>query len=273
MLVTGYYQPLFAGSLSRNKEFNIPVYGMPTDLVRLKDGRIGRWRDGRLRPYSTRAEIVANGLPTAPVIAWMGDQVERFVAQVQGSAVLRMPDGSELGIGFAGKNGHVYRSIGAYLVKKGYMSRASVTMPAIIAFLARNPSLVREVLDYNPSFVFFRPSGTVPRGSLGTGLVPGRSVALDSGCFPAAAPLFLAGRLPYVDGSGRMVGSKPLRRIVFHHDSGSAIKGLFRLDLFLGRGDSAAARAGVMRQSGELYVLLPRKGDSGQEIVAAAATD
>ncbi len=269
LLVTGYYQPSYSAARERSACYRYPIYGLPRDLVVSADGSVGRRLGGEIVPYPTRAEIEAHGLPTAPVLAWMRDPLEAFIVHVQGSAVLRMRDGGEMDIGFAGRNGRPYRSIGAWLVKKGFMPLAAVSMPAIISFFRRHPAMIRKVLDYNESYIFFRRSGRGPRGSLGEPLVPGRSVALDRRCFPEAAPLFLSSRRPLVDDNGAMIGSIPMRRIVFHHDSGSAIRGPSRLDLFMGRGGEAAAMAGVMRQPGEIFVLLPRNIRIGEEIVAA----
>jgi len=270
LLVTGYFQPVFAASREKRPPYSYPVYGMPEDLVALVAGRIGRWQGGRFESYPSRAAIEADGLATAPVLAWMRDPVEAFILHVQGSGVLELAEGGELHIGFAGRNGRRYRSIGAYLVQKGVMRLDEVTMPAIIAWLRRHPAEIREVLNHNESYIFFRIGGDGPRGSIGEVLVPGRSVALDSRCFPDGAPLFLAARKPLVGSSGQVLGFAPMRRLVLHQDSGSAIRGPSRLDLFMGRGEAAAAAAGVLRHPGDIFVLLPRERE---EKVAARTLD
>jgi len=265
MLLTGYFSPLFAGSLERTEAFRYPLYRTPPDLVsgRGKGGsRQGRIENGMLVPYWTRAEIEKGGLLAGQELVYLADPVEVFILHVQGSGQVRLPDGSLRWVQFAAKNGHDYRSIGRFLVDKGVLRLKEVTLPRIVRYLREHPAEQEEILHHNDSFVFFRWGGETvcgPLGCLGESLTPGRSVALDQECFPPGALGFLVTRKPRVDGTGKIVGWGPLSRFVLNQDSGSAIKGPARLDLFWGSGDYAEVAAGHMKHPGELYFLIKKK--------------
>jgi len=271
VLVTGYYQPEFPASAVKTGEYRYPLYGVPRDLVTLPDGRAGRMVNGALFPYPPRAEIDARGLATAPVLAWMRDPVEAFIVHVQGSAVLDLAGGGTMRVAYAARNGRPYRSIGAWLVETGRMRREEVTMPAIVSYLKEHPDEVGEVLSRNESYIFFRKARGPAAGSLGEPLVPGRSAALDQGCYPPGAPLFLVSRRPLVDADGSLNGFTPMRRLVFNHDSGSAIRGACRLDLYMGEGKRAGTAAGVMRHPGRIFVLVPRAVVPGKNLRLSGA--
>ncbi len=268
MLITGYYEPLIAGSRRRTREYDIPVYGPPGDLIRVDLGLFserwagqrtaGRLRGNRLLPYPDRREIRASGLDRAKVIAWARDRVDLFFVEVQGSGALQLPDGGELRIGYAGANGRDYKSIGKLLIEEGKIERAKVSMQSIRAYLAANPQDIDRVLDYNPSVVFFRRLDGPPVGSLGVPVTPRRSIATDHKLFPPGALGFLVTDLPAMGEDGRTVAEAPLARFVLNQDRGGAIRGAGRADFFWGRGPEATERAGVMKQPGRLFFLIPR---------------
>jgi len=175
----------------------------------------------------------------------------------RGSGALRLPDGREIRIGYAGSNGRVYRSIGKKLLDDGKLERERVSMQSIREYLRQHPEEIDDVLDTNESVVFFRRLEGPPVGSLGLALSPGRSIATDQRLFPRGALGFLASEVPGPGPDGTTVAERPLRRFVVNQDTGGAIRGTDRVDFFWGRGDEAALRAGLMKQPGKLYFLVP----------------
>ena len=267
MFFTGYFEPLFKASLTKTATYRYPLYRKPSDLVATsgakdQENKTGRLENGDLVPYFTRAEIEKGGLLAGQELVWLADPVEAFIMQVQGSGQIQLADGSLHRVQFAAKNGQEYRSIGRLLVEKGVMRREEATMPGIVRYLKEHPEEQEAVLHHNDSFVFFRwgDGGAVgPLGSLGEPLTPGRSVALDQDCFPPGSLAFLASRKPIVNAAGEIIGWEPLSRFVVNQDSGSAITGPGRLDLFWGGGSYAEAAAGNMRHPGTLYFLVKKK--------------
>jgi membrane-bound lytic murein transglycosylase A len=268
MLVTGYYEPLIAGSLRRTEEYNVPVYGPPPDLFRIDLGDFreewrgrsvtGLLRGHRLLPYPDRREMRRGGRLRGREIAWARDRVELFFVEVQGSGALMLADGSEMRIGYAGANGRQYRSIGKLLIDEGRISRQEMSMQALRRYLTENPDEVERVLDYNESQVFFRRLDGPPVGSLGVPVTPGRSIAVDHSLLPPGALGFLLTEVPGVGDNGETVVTGPLRRFVLTQDTGGAIRGADRADFFWGRGEVAASRAGLMKQPGKLFILVPK---------------
>lgn len=262
-LVTGYYEPLLRGSRERSKSFSHAIYGVPDDLLvvdlgelypELKNFRLrGRLDGRRVVPYWPRAELT----PQAPALAgkallWVADPIELFFLQVQGSGRVELPDGRRVRVGYADQNGHPYQSIGRWLVDKGELKLEDASMQGIQAWARANPKRLHELLNVNPSFVFFRElpdNGGGPPGALGVPLTPGRSIAVDPRTVPLGAPVFLATTQP--------ASGQPMQRLVLAQDTGGAIKGAVRADFFWGFGAEAGAQAGRMRQKGEMWVLLP----------------
>lgn len=274
MLVTGYYEPVIEASEQASAEYTVPVFGLPDDLIEVRleafDSRyrgerlFGRLEGRRLVPYWRRAEIDAGRLAGRGLeLAWARDPVDVFFMEVQGSGTLRFPDGRERRVGYAGANGRPYRAIGRLLIDEGHVPREAMSMQAIREWLRAHPEERARVLQHNESYVFFRPLPGAPEGSLGRPLTPGRSVATDARLFPPAGLAFIETESPEraPDGTVRWV---PLTRFVLNQDTGGAIRGAGRVDFFWGRGESAAFAAGLMRQPGRLYFLVPR--------AAAAAT-
>lgn len=266
-LVTGYYEPVVEGSLAPSERFRYPLYAVPADLVTVpllpfgmangpRDRLVGRLAGRTVVPYSTRRDIdggsalAGKGLE----LAWLADPSERFFLHVQGSGVVRLPDGSERRIGYAGSNGHPYRSIGRLLADEGKIPLQDVTMQAIRDYLARNPDERDPILHHNESYVFFRWTEGGPFGSLGAKLVPFASAAVDPRFYPPGSILLLETEIPAPGGAMRA-----FRGLVVAMDTGGAIKGPGRVDLFCGTGKGAGEVAGRLKSRGKIYLLRPRE--------------
>jgi len=265
MFLTGYFEPLFKASLTKNATYRYPLYRKPPDLVSAakgKEKKTGRMEDGSLVPYYTRGEIEKGQLLAGQELVYLADPVEAFVLHVQGSGRVQLADGSLRRVQFAAKNGHEYRSIGRRLVEKGVLRKEEATMPRIVRYLKEHPEEQEAVLHYNDSFIFFRwgdDAAGGPLGCLGEPLTPGRSVALDQDCFPPGGIAFLTTRKPRINAADEIIGWEPLTRFVVNQDSGSAITGPGRLDLFWGGGGYAEVAAGTMKHPGTLYFLVKKK--------------
>ncbi len=261
-MVTGYYEPVLAGSRTRSERFRYPVYGVPADLVavdlegvvpEVKGLRLrGRLESARLVPYWTRGEIDATGQFNAPVLAWVEDPVELFFLHIQGSGQIELGTGPRLRLGYGEHNGHPYVSLGRHLVQRGELALEQTSMHGIKAWAAANPGKLRAALDANPSYVFFRAAaqGNGPFGTLGAPLTAGYSLAVDARAVPLGAPVFLATTMP--------LSTQPLRRLMAAQDTGGAIRGAVRADFYWGTGAEAGALAGRMRQQGRMWILWPR---------------
>lgn len=261
VLVTGYFEPLLEGSLRKEAPFIYPLYGKPDDLLK-RDGLVGRLQDGSFVSYWTRAQIENEEVLAGREVVFLDDPVEAFILHVQGSGRIRLRDGKIRRIQFAAKNGLPYRSIGKLLVEQGKMELTKVSLPAIVSYLNSYPEERQEILQYNQSFIFFRwgdDEASGPLGRLGEPLTAGRSIALDHSCFPSGGLGFLQTRKPIFNEANDIIGWAPLRRFVVNQDSGSAIKGERRVDLFLGAGKQARTTAGLMKHPGKLYFLIKKK--------------
>ncbi len=263
--VTGYYEPLLRGARTRRGQFQTPLHGPPPDLVtvdlatlypELKSLRLrGRLVGNRLVPYPSRAEMERLSLLAGRELLWVDDPVDAFFLQVQGSGRVRLEEtGETVRVAYADQNGHPYRSIGRYLVDRGELPLDQASMQGIKSWVAANPTRLPELLNANPSYVFFREERVVdpaqgPRGALGVPLVPQRSIAVDPQFIPLGAPVFLMTTLPN--------SSSPLRRLVMAQDTGGAIRNPVRADYFWGFGPEAGEAAGRMKQVGQMWVLLP----------------
>jgi len=267
-ITTGYYEPLLYGSRTKTSQYQTPLYGVPADLVvvdlaasypQLKGLRLrGRLDGRRLVPYPARKEIRESGRLAGKEIVWVNDPVDAFFLQVQGSGrVYIAKTGETIRVAYADQNGHPYRSIGRYLVDKGEMKLEEASAQRIKKWLSENPSRFNEVLDANPSYVFFREEKlenpeTGPKGALGVPLTGGRSVAVDPRHISLGVPLFVDTTEPNSD--------IPLQRMVMAQDTGGAIKGVLRLDYFWGFGREAGEMAGKMKQPVRIWMLLPKNG-------------
>jgi membrane-bound lytic murein transglycosylase A len=262
-LFTGYYEPELKGSRTPGPKYQAPIYGMPPDLVLVN---LGDWREdltgeriagrlikGRLKPYDTRANIQSGSLngKLEPLI-WAADPIDVFFLQIQGSGRVVLEDGTVARVGYGGHNGHVYYPIGRYLVEREEIDRKDVSLQSIRAWLRAHPKRMHEVMNLNPSFIFFREiDGDGPIGALGVALTPGRSLAIDRRHMPLGAPVWV--NIDYDDENDR-----DLRRLMVAQDTGGAIRGTVRGDVFWGHGEAAALLAGPMAARGEYYLLLPK---------------
>lgn len=265
MLVTGYYEPIFDGSLHPTPPFLFPLYAKPPDLQSRKTTgseklHTGRSTNGKFSPYWTRTEIESGNILAGNELVFLKDPFEAFLLHVQGSGKIRFPDGSMRSICYTASNGHPYRSIGKLLVDEKKLSLAEVTLPAIEGYLRDHPGEMTRILRYNPRYIFFRWGDNLgPRGSSNIPLTPGRSVAIDQQALPAGTIGYLVSRRPLFDSSGGLVGWIPVRRFVFPQDSGAAIQGPGRVDLYLGDSKEARLSAGLMKEEGTLYFLLKKQ--------------
>jgi membrane-bound lytic murein transglycosylase A len=262
-LFTGYYEAELHGARQPGERFTVPILKRPADLVMVELGLFRPdWRgeriagsvvNGQLKPYASRAEIVRGALANRHLeLFWVDDPVDAFFLQIQGSGRIVLPDGGVVQIGYDGQNGRPYLPIGRLLVERGALSRDTVSMQTIRAWLAAHPQQAGPLMDENPSYVFFRElTGGGPIGAQGAPLTPGRSLAVDPKFLPLGAPLWLDAQDP-AEPSGK------LRRLVVAQDTGGAIRGPVRGDVFWGYGKAAADRAGPMKDQGAYYLLLPR---------------
>lgn len=264
-LFTGYYEPTLSGSRTRNERHRWPLYRRPRELVELDLGRfrsglagesiLGHVHDGSFVPFHRRDEIDAGNLAGRSLeLVWVDDPVDAFFLHIQGSGRVELQDGSVMRVGYAGQNGHAYAAIGRELVRRGAMPLEEVSMQSIRAWLEDHPNQRQQVLHTNPSYIFFRElEGPGPIGSLGAPLTPQRSLAADRQVVPLGAPVWVATTAPAVGG-----GEQGFERLMSAQDTGGAIRGAQRGDVFWGPGDEAAAIAGRMKHPGRLWVLLPR---------------
>ncbi len=239
-LFTGYFEPELDGDLYRSERFKYPVYAMPPEAM-------------DANPWLTRREILDTDVMQGRglEIAWVDDPVELFFLQIQGSGRIRLPNGEYRRVGYRGANGHPYRSIGVELVRRGVYSAHQVSAEVIKNWVRRNPDEGQELLMHNPSYVFFRevskvPADQGPLGAMNRSVTAMRSIAVDPGYVKLGAPVWI-----------EKDGKKPLRRLMIAQDTGSAIKGAQRADIFFGTGDKAGRAAGQLRDPGRMFVLMP----------------
>ncbi len=246
MLVTAYYEPTFAGSRKPDKQARWPIYRLPAAA------------DSTILP--TRAEIENNALLAGLELAWLNDPFDAYLLHIQGSGKIRFADGTIQTVRYAGNNGQPYMSLGKLFVDRGIMPLEEVNNISIRRWLATHKKQRRQMLQHNPRFIFFRWGDTQnPAGSNGVPLTPGRSVAIDPAILPTGSIAFLQSRQPLITGStneNQAIQWQPLHRFVFPQDSGAAIKGPGRVDLFVGAGERAKYAANIMREPGKLYFLL-----------------
>ncbi len=274
VLFTGYYEPLLRGSRSRKPEYAYPVYPRPEDLVTVDLGTFsekfkgekitGRLTDRAIVPYYERREIEEDGVLYGKIqpIAWVNDPVDLFFLHIQGSGKIALDDGQTINAHYDGGNGRPYRSIGQLLIDEGKVTREEMSMQRIRAYLRENPHEIQRVLNHNPSYIFFKigPGGAL--GALNVRLTPGRSLALDRKIFPPAALTFIETKKPLGEASGKIQSWVDCRRFMLNQDTGGAIVGPGRADIFWGEGPYAELAAGHLKHPGKLYflVLKPEAG-------------
>lgn len=262
-LFTGYYEATLNGARFPGEDYNHPLYEKPGDLIEVRLGEFradlegervfGRVNGTRLHPYHTRSDIAEGALDGRNLeLIWADDPVDVFFLHVQGSGIVRLPDGETQRVGFAGSNGHRFTAIGRELIRRGAMEGRDMSMQGIRDWLRENPEEADELMRMNARYIFFREiEGEGPIGAQGVALTPRRSLAIDPTRLPLGAPMWLDTTFPGSDG-------KPLQRLMVAQDTGSAIRGTVRGDFFWGPGEAALEFAGRMKQTGRYWLLLPR---------------
>lgn len=266
-MATGYYEPLLTGSRQRKGKFRTALYRQPKDLLvidladvypKLKGMRLRGKLDGnRVVPYDTREEIERSGKLAGNEIVWVDDVLDAFFLEIQGSGRVYLPESGEtIRLAYANQNGQPYRSIGRYLLDKGELKPGQASAQQIRRWIRKNPERLREVLDSNPSYVFFREEKIAdpsegPKGALGVPLTPECSVAVDPKYIPLGAPVYVDTTRPY--------SAEPMRQLMVAQDTGGAIRGAVRVDYFWGFGAQAGEQAGKMKQKLKLWLLLPKQ--------------
>lgn len=263
-LFTGYYEPEIAVSRFKSATYQTPVYGLPSDLISVDLGAFraklagerlaGRVEKGKLVPYASRSEIETKGLKSAPVLFYAADPVALFFLQIQGSGRALLPDGEQMRLSYAGQNGHPYTAIGKVLMDRGALARGTVTADSIRDWLKTHPDEAASVMQTNASYVFFQAEklgdpSVGAKGSEGVPLTAGASIAIDPAYHPYGLPVFIATTRP--DGA-------PWNALFIAQDRGGAIRGAGRADLYLGVGAGPESLAGLMKQPGTMYILLPK---------------
>jgi peptidoglycan lytic transglycosylase A len=262
-LITGYYEPLLHGSWTRTERYRYPIYRAPDDLLSIDLGSVypelkgkrlrGRLSGRRVVPYYSRTEIDDGTSPLAgDELLWVDDPVALFFLHIQGSGRVQLASGETVTVGYAQQNGYPYTAIGRILIERAGFEPDQVDLPTIRAWLTAHPVEAQTVMNTNASYVFFRlldPTLPGPLGALGVPLLPQRALAVDPAYIPLGIPVWLDTELPD--------SRAPYRRLVFAQDTGGAIKGPLRADLFFGDGPEAEAYAGRMKERGCLYLLLP----------------
>jgi len=272
VLFTGYYEPFLEGSLLKSDTYKYPVYGTPPDLISIDlslfspkyEGEkiTGRYTGQTVVPYYDRKEIETDRTldGKAPVLAWVKDPVDLFFLQIQGSGKILLDKGETINVHYHASNGRPYKSIGNLLIQKNIIPQSEMSMQKIRAYLDSNPEEVNDILNYNPSYVFFKTEGDGPLGYLDVKLTPGRSVALDRRIFPLAGLVYIDAVLPVVSGNGDITGWIKNNRFVMNQDTGGAIRGPGRADIFWGNGKYAETAAENMKHKGRLYFLILKPG-------------
>jgi len=272
VLFTGYYEPVLKGSLVRTDLYRYPIYRRPDDAVVVHLGKfrekyrnerlVGRVENGELVPYWSREEIDGAGAleNRGLEIAWFADPVDLFFLHIQGSGMICTDDGPCFQVSYAQSNGRPYRSIGKLLIDSGRATREDLSMQGIKRYLRERPEEIREILNHNESYVFFRTVEEGPVGSIGVALTGGRSIATDPAVFPRGALAFVKTRKPAIGPGGEIRSWVPLTRFVLNQDTGGAITGAGRVDLFFGRAARRRSAAGHLKEEGELYFLVVKDG-------------
>jgi len=262
-LFTGYYEASLKGSRTQSDIYNTPLYARPDDLIMvqlgefredLKGRRIaGRMVDGKLKPYESREAIVNGQWPhNHKALVWVDNPVDAFFVQIQGSGIVQLDDGGTMRIGYAGQNGHPYYAIGRELIKRGHLTKENVSLQSIQAWLEANSDQADEVMNTNQSYVFFRElDGEGPIGGEGVALTAGRSLAIDRSLLSYGAPI-------WTDIAPPIPSAQRLQKLMVTQDTGGAIRGPVRGDVFWGYGATAETLAGPMKSKGRYWILIPK---------------
>ena len=268
VLFTGYYEPHLKGRLYQDEEFQYPIYTLPTDLMKIDlsafnekykgQSIIGRYTGQTVVPYYDRREIDQEDVLVgkAEPLVWIKDPVDVFFLQIQGSGKVFLDTGEVINVHYHGTNGRPYRAIGGLLIEEQKIPKEEMSMQKIRAYLQAHPEEMASIFNYNPSYVFFKIESEGPLGYINVLLTPGRSIALDRRIFPPAALAFIQTKKPIVDGAGNIDSWTDCHRFVLNQDTGGAIRGPGRADLFWGNGPYAEIAAGHLAHTGKLYFLI-----------------
>ncbi len=270
VLFTGYYEPVLEGSLTESSKYPFPLYSKPDDMINIDleefnpkytgERVVARLDNGKILPYFNRHEIDNKGLLREKrlEIAWVSDLIDIFFLQIQGSGQIRLENGQTIRVNYAASNGRPYRSIGRLLIDEGIIPREEMSLNKLREYLEGHPQERDRILNYNESYVFFRIVDDGPLGNIEVPLTQGRSIATDSMLFPKGGLAFIITEKPVIDESGDIIEWRPLSRFVLNQDTGGAIKGGGRVDLFFGKGKEAEIAAGNMMHNGKLYFLIKK---------------
>jgi membrane-bound lytic murein transglycosylase A len=256
VLFTGYYTPIFEGSLQPSDHFKYPLYKQPENLVKDANGGVlGRKNaDGSITPYPPRAVIEDAMLLRGKELVWLADPFEAYIAHIQGSAKIKLPDGKLITVGYVAHNGHEYKSMSQALIRDGKISRSQLSLPALIAYFKEHPDEVQYYTRLNPRFIFFSRQEGEPHGSLNEPVTPMRTVATDKSIFPRGCLTFISATLPREEGGAVVL--RPYTGFMLDQDTGGAIRAPGRCDVYMGVGDAAGKLAGQTYQEGKLYYLF-----------------
>ena len=275
MQFTGYYEAMLKGSLQQSQQYPYPLYSKPEDLYRIDLSKFyffekhyglpryirGRAAEGNtIIPYYSREQIdVSKKLAGKNLeLVYINNPIAVFFLQIQGSGIIQLDSGEILRVNYADSNGHPYRAIGRLLLEQNVLTREDISMQSIRKYLEENPQQMQEVFNYNPSYVFFRTVEEGPMGSIQVPLTPYRSIATDKRLFPRGVLCFIQTEVPLFDEQGKIVKWQPKTTFVFNQDTGGAIKGPGKVDLFTGHGPASELVAGHMKQEGKLYFLIKK---------------
>ncbi|MGK0255848.1 MAG: membrane-bound lytic murein transglycosylase A [Arcobacteraceae bacterium] len=263
-LITGYYEPLLQGSYTQTKRFQYPIYSIPSNLITVELSKAypslsdytlrGKLEGNKIVPYETREELANIDHETTKSltpICFVDDKIDLFFLQIQGSGKVQLQNGKFINVGYGAQNGHQYYSIGRKLIEIGAITKENISLQSIKKWLLEHPSRVDEILNLNKSYIFFHNSKKTATGSLGTQLTANRNIAVDRRNIPLGFPVFISTTNPITE--------EPINQLMVAADTGGAIKGKIRADLFFGNGDKARELAGKMKQDGKLYILLPNQ--------------
>jgi len=269
VLFTGYYTPIFDGSPTATGQFTHALYKQPEDLVKGPNGEIlgRRSPDGQIGPYPSRAEIEESGMLKGKELFWLSDPFEAYIAHVQGSAKLRMPEGELATVGYAASNGHEYHSVAQELVKDERIPAEKLSLSAMIDYFRNHADQILAYTRRNPRFVFFRKEDGPPRGSLNEPVTPLRTIATDKSIYPRACLAFVSTTLPRTIGGA--IYLDPYRGFALDQDTGGAIQAPGRCDVYMGVGDTAGKLAGHTYREGKLYYLFLKQAN--QPILAESS--
>ncbi len=273
VLFTGYYEPVLKGSLVQTEKYKYPLYAPPRDLViadlskfskKLKGRKIiGRIEKNRFVPYYDRKDIEEKGAlkGKAKELVWLNDPVDVFFLHIQGSGKIELEDGRRISVHYHTKNGRPYKSIGKLLIKENKIPGSSMSMQKIREYLRKNPQERDRILNHNPSYIFFSIVKDGPMGAINVKLTQGRSIAIDPANFPLGALAFIKTRKPVPDENCEAIAKwNNLARFVLSQDTGGAIKGPGRADIFWGSGSCSGLLAGHIKEYGDLFFLVLKPG-------------